>query len=56
MGDWEHIGTRTATSLTGFTMPILPRRCDHFRLRIEGKGDAKIYSITKTVGQGSDAR
>ena len=56
MGDWEHIGTRTATSLTGFTMPILPRRCDHFRLRIEGKGDAKIYSITKTVGQGSDTR
>ncbi len=56
MGEWEHICTRTAASLYSFAMPILPRRCDHFRLRIEGKGDAKIYSITKTVEQGSDTR
>ena len=54
IGGWEHIGTMTGKSLRSFSVPIQPRRCDHFRLRIEGEGDARIYSITKTIEQGSD--
>lgn len=54
MGGWEHLATMTGTNLRTFTFPVKPRRCDHFRLRIVGKGDAKIYSITKTIEQGSD--
>ena len=53
-GEWERISTMTGTSLRSFTVPIRPKRCDHFRLRIVGEGDAKIYSITKTIEQGSD--
>ena len=53
-GEWELIGSMVGTSLRSFTVPIRPRRCDHFRLRIVGEGDAKIYSITKTIEQGSD--
>ena len=53
-GAWELIGTMIGTSLRSFTVPIRPKRCDHFRIRIEGEGDAKIYSITKTIEQGSD--
>ena len=53
-GAWEMQFAGTSTSTRSFTMPIRPRRCDHFRLRIEGTGDARIYSITKTVEQGSD--
>lgn len=53
-GEWEHLGTMTGTSLRSFTVPIRPKRCDHFRLRIVGEGDAKIFSITKTIEQGSD--
>jgi hypothetical protein len=52
--DWEHLFHMTATSLRSFALPILPRRCDHFRLRIEGVGHGEIYSITKTIEQGSD--
>ena len=33
---------------------ILPRRCDHFRIRISGIGDVKIYSICKTIFGGSN--
>ena len=44
----------TGSSLRSFSMPIRPKRCDHLRLRIVGEGDAKIYSITKTVEKGSD--
>ena len=54
IGDWEFISTVVGTTLRSFSIPIRPRRCDHFRLRIVGKGEAKIYSITKTIEQGSD--
>ena len=54
MGGWEQIGVMSSTSLRSVSVPIKPRRCDHFRLRIEGTGEARIYSITKTIEQGSD--
>ena len=54
MGEWEPLGMVSGNTLRTFQLPIRPRRCDHLRLRIEGIGDAKIYSITKTIEQGSD--
>lgn len=54
MGAWEHVCTQTAGRLKSFTMPIRPRRCDHLRLRMEGTGDAKVYSLVKTMEEGSD--
>lgn len=53
-GDWEQIWNITEANLRSFLVPVRPRRCDHFRIRIEGNGDGKIYSITKTIEQGSD--
>lgn len=55
-GSYEHVYTMTGTRLSSFSVPIRPRRCDHLRLKIEGVGEAKIFSITKTVEQGSDLR
>ena len=52
--EWNHICTMTGTSLRSFSVPIRPKRCDHMRLKIVGKGEAKIYSITKTIEQGSE--
>lgn len=54
VGAWEHLGTVSGMNLRTIQLPIRPRRCDHFRLRIEGEGDARIYSITKTIERGSD--
>ena len=54
MGDWEPVCMMTVTSVRSFYVPVRPRRCDHFRIRIEGEGDGRIYSITKTIEQGSD--
>jgi hypothetical protein len=42
------------TTLRTFAIPIRPKRCDHMRLKVVGLGEAKIYSICKTVEQGSD--
>ena len=52
--EWEHVCTLEGTNLRSFSIPIRPKRCDHMRLRIEGEGMAKIYSITKTIEQGSE--
>jgi hypothetical protein len=54
IGDWEQVCQMSMTSLRSFAVPVRLRRCDHFRIRIEGEGDSKIYSITKTIEQGSD--
>ena len=53
-GKWEHLFTMTGMTLQSFTVPVRPRRCDHLRLRIEGDGEAKIFSICKTTEQGSE--
>ena len=53
-GAWEQIGVVTTHNLNTFTLPIKPRRCDHLRLKLVGTGEAKIYSISKTLEQGSD--
>ena len=54
MDDWDEVCVLNGTSLRSFSIPIRPRRCDHMKLRIEGVGNAKIYSITKTIEQGSE--
>ena len=51
---WELLVTMRSNNLRSFSIPIRPKRCDHMRLRIEGEGVAKIYSITKTIEQGSE--
>ena len=52
--EWEELYNIVGRSLRSFAVPIRPRRCDHFRLRVEGDGEARIYSIAKTIEQGSD--
>jgi hypothetical protein len=53
-GSWEQLAVFTGTRLGAFTLPFKPRRCDHLRLRIEGNGAAKIYSISKTMEDGGE--
>lgn len=52
--EWESIGEYHGGSLGSVTLPIRPRRCDHLRLRFEGKGEVRLYSITKYIVGGSD--
>jgi hypothetical protein len=54
-GEYEHLFTTPPSkSLRSFAVPIRPQRCDHMRLKIVGEGDAKIFSICKTIEWGSD--
>ena len=53
-GEWLLLCTMFGTDLRSFTVPIRPRRTDHFKLRFVGAGGAKLYAMTKTVERGSD--
>ena len=53
-GVWEHKFNMSGKGTRAFTVPIIPKRCDHFKYKIIGKGGCKIHSITKTLEQGSD--
>lgn len=53
-GYMEFVGGMEGTSLWSFTLPILPRRCDHFKIRIEGVGECKIFSLAKVLEEGGE--
>jgi hypothetical protein len=53
-GKWEHKFNMGGKGTKTFTIPVIPKRCDHFKYKIVGKGGCKIHSITKTIEQGSD--
>lgn len=53
-GKWEHLCSADGVNLKTFAVPVKTMRHDHMRLKIVGTGDAKIFSICKTVEQGSD--
>lgn len=47
-------GVDSYYKLSNHTIPIKPRRCDHMRIKLVGKGDCKLYSMSKVIEQGSD--
>lgn len=53
-GVWLAVGDLPQTGLGWANLPLKPRRCDHFRLRLSGEGCLKIHSIIKTLEEGSD--
>lgn len=53
-GVWRHSGNITGNSLRSFALPVIPRRCDHLKLRMSGKGDFKLFSIARNIERGSD--
>lgn len=52
--DWHRLAQLTGTPLGSVTLPAPVRRCDHLRLRLTGRGEMRLYSLTKTMEQGSD--
>ena len=53
-GNWETLCGLRGSGLKSFSVPVRPRRSDWLRLRFSGEGGGRIYSITRTVEQGSD--
>lgn len=53
-GVWERKGTIKFRGTKSVNVPVRPRRCDHMRIKLEGKGMIRLYSIAKIISYGSD--
>lgn len=53
-GNWEFEGSMRGIGTDSFTLPVVPRRCDHMQFKLSGKGECKIFSIARILEGGSD--
>lgn len=55
-GPWERLSRvcwQRGTTRT-FAVPVIPRRCDHFQLKLAGRGEMRLFSLAKILEMGSD--
>lgn len=45
---------RDSTRKRTYLLPIIPRRCDHYRLRLSGTGGCRVFSLTRQFYRGSE--
>lgn len=55
-GVWRTVRTLDPHMKRSWYLPIVPRRCDHFRVRMEGTGGCRVYSLTREVYTGSELK
>lgn len=53
-GEWVRQGRIKMRGTRTVTLPIRPRRCDHLRMKLRGKGEVRLYSIARILTIGSD--
>ena len=53
-GTWQEYRTVNPTvRMATVNIPIVPRRCDHVRIRVSGKGTFSLFGISKMYKYGS---
>lgn len=50
---WRTVKTLTATRKQSFSFPVLVRRCDHYRIRLEGIGYWELHGMAREYYTGS---
>lgn len=53
-GVWEHQGKVDRKGTDCFTLPIRPKRCDHLKIKLQGRGSCKVFLLAKLYEQGGD--
>ncbi len=53
-GGWQEVYRCAPVTRRGMVIPIRPRRCHSLRLRIQGIGGMRLYSIIRQTEAGSD--
>lgn len=52
-GEWELVHEFDPAVTEGHFIPIVPRRCDRYSVKIEGTGNCEIKSLTRHVRRGT---
>lgn len=55
-GEWELVKSSDQVSTEGSMIPIIPRRCDRYSVKVVGKGPCEIKSMTRRVREGTFGR
>ena len=55
-GDWELVQEFDPAQKGGDYIPIVPRRCDRYSIKVEGTGSCSIKSLTRKVRRGTGGR
>ena len=56
-GKWERLAEIAGPKVKHSTyIQVIPRRCDHYRIRLEGYGQLKVYSMTIESAPGTEGR
>ena len=55
-GVWREVKTLYAQRKRSVYLPIIPRRSDHFRIRLSGRGVWRLHSLTRESYTGSELR
>ena len=56
-GIWNQVGRMMDEGTKrSYCLPIIPRRTDHYRLKIEGVGGCTVHSLVRKSYSGSELR
>ena len=56
-GEWRKVnGVLGEGPKRSYYLPIIPRRGDHYRLRLEGRGGCRVYSLVREYYTGSELK
>lgn len=53
---WTTVGETEAEAKKEYFLPVPVRRCDHYRLRVEGTGEARLYAMAREYAVGSERK
>jgi hypothetical protein len=51
---WTAVRAVAAAGKRSYNLPIIPRRADHYRIKLTGSGGCKIYSLAREFYSGSE--
>ena len=52
-GEWELVKACNPAEIGGDYIPIIPRRCDRYSIKVTGTGECKMKSLTRKVRKGT---
>ena len=54
-GNWMQVGSAISEGVKrSYYLPIVPRRADHYRLKLTGTGDCRVHSLVQEIYSGSE--
>lgn len=55
-GEWVNVKSLSATTARSLVLPVVPRRCDNYRIKLSGSGVWRLFSLTRETYTGSDMK